>query len=160
MLLNCKALHLVDPHFGPENLPEFVRIATSFAIPVGVLYDEDSSDFNDRRDEEIEFNKELDAFQRPDGSVRVWRMIKNYEDQLRAAVGEKKYQELCQKYPKVGKPTRARLIATEPTLPAPDPLPEILKWFVTKPGAGAGRASDSILSLRMPAPVQSEWRRR
>jgi hypothetical protein len=67
-------------------------------------------------------------------------MTKNYEDHLRAAVGEKKYQELCQKYPNVGKPTRARLIATESDLAVPDPLPEVLNWLGGRRGATVERA--------------------
>lgn len=114
---------------GKRNLPEFVRIAASFGIPVGVLYDEDSSDFKDRRLEEKTFNEQLDAFRKDDGSVRVWRMSKNYEDHLRTKLGEAKYQEVCQKFSNVGKPTRARLIACEPGLDVPDPIPEILKWL-------------------------------
>jgi predicted ATP-dependent endonuclease of OLD family len=114
---------------GKRNLPEFVQIATSFGIPVGVLYDEDSSDFKDRGDEEEKFNEQLDGFRKDDGSVRVWRMSNNYEGQLRAKLGETKYLELCQKYPNVGKPTRARLIACEPGLEIPDPIEEILNWL-------------------------------
>lgn len=114
---------------GKRNLPEFVRIASSFGIPVGVLYDEDSSDFKDRRDEERTFNEQLDAFQKDDGSVRVWHISKNYENHLRATLGETKYLELCQRYPNVGKPTRARLIACEPDLAVPVPIAEILNWL-------------------------------
>ncbi len=114
---------------GKRNLPEFAKIALSFAVPVGILYDEDSSDFTDRRDDEKAFNNSLDAFAKPDGSCKVWRFTKNYEDHLRNAVGEQEYQRLCQKYPQAGKPTRARLIAAEDGLPIPEPIEEILKWL-------------------------------
>jgi putative ATP-dependent endonuclease of the OLD family len=117
---------------GKRNLPEFARIALSFGIPTGVVYDEDSSDFKDRRDEEKEFNKLLDGFIRQDGICRVWHLSKDYEAHLRKALGESKYQELCQKYSGVGKPTRARLIATEESLPVPDPIPEVLAWLGSK----------------------------
>lgn len=117
---------------GKRSLPEFVRIASSFEIPSGVLYDEDSSDFKDSREAEKEFNKELDAFAKADGSVRVWKFSKDYEDHLKKALGEKKYEELCRKYPQTGKPTRARLIASEPGLPIPRPLEEILNWLASK----------------------------
>lgn len=117
---------------GKRNLPEFAAIAISFGIPTGVLYDEDSSDFRDDRGDEPAFNARLDALARPDGSVRVWRLSTKYEDELRKALGESKYQELCQKYPKVGRPTRARLIATEPELPIPPNLVDALSWLANK----------------------------
>ena len=114
---------------GKRNLREFADIAISFGIPTGVVYDEDSSDFRDQRADEVEFNEELDGLARADLSVRVWRLVKNYEDRLRRAVGEDSYQELCQKYPLMGKPTRARRIAQEPGLQIPEPFEEVLKWL-------------------------------
>ena len=117
---------------GKRNLTEFIQIATSFEIPTGIVYDEDSSDF-DNKGEEAKFNATLDGFSKADGSVQVWRLSKNYEDHLRSAVGEGKYQELCQKYPNFGKPTRARLIAMEVDLPIPNPIPGILGWLANKP---------------------------
>ncbi|MBT9168988.1 MAG: hypothetical protein DDT19_02340 [Syntrophomonadaceae bacterium] len=122
---------------GKQNLPEFARISISFGIPTGILYDEDSSDFKDKIEEEKIFNKELNAISRTDGSVMVWFFSKNYEDQLRKAVGEEKYQELCQKYSKIGKPTRARLIAMEDGLAIPDPLRKVLHWLANKPYKGS-----------------------
>jgi putative ATP-dependent endonuclease of OLD family len=132
---------------GKRNLLEFVHIAESFGIPVSILYDEDSSDFKDRHDEEQKFNQQLDDLRNNGGSVRVWRMPKNYESQLRKTLGEAKYLELCQKYSNVGKPTRARLIACEPGLPVPDAIAEILKWLCPssverqQDGASASRSS-------------------
>ncbi len=128
---------------GKRNLLEFIQIATSFAIPTGVVYDEDSSDFKDHDDEESKYNSTLDGFARPDGSVMVWRFTKKYEDHLRKTIGERKYQELCQKFPHVGKPTRARLIAMDPTVLIPDPIPEILKWLSNK--ATAQLPNESLL---------------
>lgn len=118
---------------GKRNLPDFARIARSFDIPTGILYDRDSTDFRDQRDEETTFNATLDALARPDGAVRVWRLTKKYEDHLRNAVGEARYEKLCAKYGRA-KPTRARLIALEPELPVPEPLEEVLNWL-----AGAAR---------------------
>lgn len=114
---------------GKRNLKEFAEIAISFGIPTGVVYDEDSSDFRDQRSEEAEFNQELDGLARADLSVRVWRLVNNYEDHVRRAVGEESYQQLCQKYPLMGKPTRARRIAQEPGLEIPEPFEEVLKWL-------------------------------
>jgi predicted ATP-dependent endonuclease of OLD family len=117
---------------GKRNLPEFAQIAKSFEIPTGLVYDEDSSDFDDKT-EETEFNAALDKLERKDGSVMVWRFNRKFEDHLRKALGEERYQKLCENYPNVGKPTRARLIATEADLPFPDPVPEILAWLANRP---------------------------
>jgi len=113
---------------GKRNLPEFMRIAESFGIPTGVLYDEDSSEFKDRRDEEKRFNTELDEFETPDGLVRVWRIPKDYEEHLRKTLGEEEYQRLCQSFPGVGKPTQARLIAQVAGTEIPERLEQALRW--------------------------------
>ncbi|HLW60641.1 MAG TPA: AAA family ATPase [bacterium] len=119
---------------GKRNLMEFAKIAISFGIPTGVVYDSDSSDFSsDKKGEETTYNTQLDALHQPVGTVRVWRLDTCYEDHLRKALGEQKYQELCQKFPNVGKPTRARLIAMEPGLAIPEPVPEILRWLGNRP---------------------------
>lgn len=114
---------------GKRNLPEFAAIASSFGIPVGVVFDSDSSDFDGNRSEEKSFNAGLKALERPDGAVRVWELSRNFEDHLRRAIGESAYQAECQKHPHTGKPTRARLIASDPNLATPDPVPEILGWL-------------------------------
>lgn len=113
---------------GKRNLLEFARIAASFGIPTGILYDEDSSDITDKQ-EEVQCNEELDEFGASNGSNRAWRFSKKYEDHLRKAIGEKDYQSLCQKYSKVGKPTKARLIASEDGFPIPKPVSDVLKWL-------------------------------
>ena len=51
-----------------------------------------SSDFNDKRFEEQEFSKAIDSFSRQDRRCCVWRLSKNYEDELRKALEEDKYQ--------------------------------------------------------------------
>ncbi len=116
---------------GKRNLLEFARIAASFDIPTGILYDEDSSDIKDEA-EEAEYNRQLDAFADEHPLNAVWRFSRKYEDHLRRALGEKKYQELCQKYSQVGKPTRARLIASEDGLPIPEPIEDVLRWLANK----------------------------
>jgi putative ATP-dependent endonuclease of OLD family len=117
---------------GKRNLIEFAKIAASFGIPTGIVYDLDSSDSKGKQEEEAAFNKELDAFAKADGLFKVWQCSKNYEDQLRKSLGEHKYQELCQKYERVAKPTRARLIASEDGLPIPPPFEEVLCWLANK----------------------------
>ncbi|MFH0829276.1 MAG: AAA family ATPase [Candidatus Kerfeldbacteria bacterium] len=125
---------------GKRNLPEFGAIASSFGIPVGIVFDSDSSDFEGKRDEEKTFNAELQRLERPDGTVRVWRLSRNFEDHLRRTIGETTYQAECQKRPNMGKPTRARLMASDASLAIPDPVPEVLGWL-----AGSTRsASDKI----------------
>lgn len=116
---------------GKRNVKDLVEIATSFGIHVGVVYDEDSSDFQNKVDEKA-FNAELDALAKPDGSVRVWRLSKNYEDHLRKALTEPVYQQLSQKYAAEAgrsKAVKARLIATEQGKPVPPPVGDILKWL-------------------------------
>lgn len=116
---------------GKRNLPEFADLAISFEIPTGILYDKDSSDFENKA-EELEFNQKLDAKGDNSGSIKIWSFDKNFEDHLRKTFGEEEYQKLCQKYPQVGKPTRARLIAIEENLPIPQPIEEVLIWLAGK----------------------------
>ena len=60
---------------GKRNLMEFAKIAISFGIPSGVVYDKDSSDFpKDKRAEEEAYNAQLDALAKSDGTVRVWKL--------------------------------------------------------------------------------------
>jgi hypothetical protein len=130
-------LWLRKNHAGPALRPlhmEFAKIAISFGIPSGVVYDKDSSDFpKDKRTEEEVYNAQLDVPAKSDGTVRVWTFDASYEDHLRKAVGEVKYQELFQKFPDVVKPTRARLIAMETNLVIPDPIETILRWLANRP---------------------------
>ena len=112
---------------GKRNLLEFARIASSFGIPVGIVYDEDSSEIKDK-DDEAAYNKQLDDL-RVNGN-RTWHFVKKYEDELKAAVGgDAAYQTLWQKYPNVGKPTRARLIAADDQTAIPPKVENILSWL-------------------------------
>jgi putative ATP-dependent endonuclease of the OLD family len=121
---------------GKRNLMEFALIAISFGIPTGIVYDEDSSDFTaaQKKDEE-DYNATLDALAKADGCVKVWRFSARYEDHLREAVGEEVYQNLCQKFPNTGKPTRARLIAMEDKVAIPHPVEAVLNWLAGRPPA-------------------------
>ncbi|MFH2023885.1 MAG: AAA family ATPase [Candidatus Micrarchaeota archaeon] len=116
---------------GKRNLMEFAKISISFGIPTGILYDEDSSDISDKKEEQ-EYNNSLDALKKTDDSVKTWRFSKKYEDHLRKALGEEKYQALCQKYSGFKKPTHARLIASEEGSPIPEPLEDVLYWLANK----------------------------
>ena len=95
---------------GKRNLMEFALIASSFGIPTGVLYDEDSSDIADKK-AEAELNESLDALEDAKIDAHAWRLNKNYENELRRTVGDENYIKLCQKFPNARKQTRARLIA-------------------------------------------------
>jgi hypothetical protein len=121
---------------GKRNLTEFALIAISFGIPTGIVYDEDSSDFTaaQKKDEE-DYNATLDALAKADGSVKVWRFSARYEDHLKKALGEEVYQNLCQKFPNTGKPTRARLIAMEEKIAIPNPVEAVLNWLAGRPPA-------------------------
>lgn len=115
---------------GKRNLMDFAEVAISFGIPTGVIYDRDSSDFKNKEEEEKAYNAKLNGLAKADGSVRVWMLDKDYEDHLRRSFGDNRYQEICQKYPNMGKPTRARLIALESSLPVPDLIEEVIAWLV------------------------------
>ena len=117
---------------GKRNLYEFAELAMSFEIPTGVVYDRDSSDFRNSRDDEAELNAKLDSLAKPDGTVKVWRLEKDYEDHVKRAVGETKYQELCQRYPTATygrKGRRQRMIAADTEVSVPTPFDKILKWL-------------------------------
>ena len=113
---------------GKRNLMEFVGIAASFGIPTGVLYDEDSREFKDDRSGEKAYNAELDGLARSDGTVQVWCAQKNYEHQLRTALGEAAFQEMSQRFPRTTKPVKARLIAAENT-PVPELVKRVVRWL-------------------------------
>jgi predicted ATP-dependent endonuclease of OLD family len=113
---------------GKRNLKDFADLAISLEIPTGIVYDKDSSDFPKAKEaEEEEYNKMLDAL--ADDDVRVWRLDNKFEDVVRKAAGENKYQALCNKYPGHSKVVRQRLIASDRDMPMPDKLVEILDWL-------------------------------
>jgi putative ATP-dependent endonuclease of the OLD family len=118
---------------GKRNLKDFAELAISFEIPTGIVYDKDSSDFKDNRDEEEEYNKTLDELADEDDDVHVWRLDNKFEDVVRNAVGDKKYQTLCNKYPGPSKVTRQRLIGADEDMPIPDQFAQILNWLVPPP---------------------------
>ncbi|QDP73479.1 AAA family ATPase [Legionella israelensis] len=115
---------------GKKSLKEFAEISISFQIPTGIVYDTDASDFSKNdKDKEIEFNTELDGFQNSDKSVKVWKFEKNFEHYFRNEIGDENYQKLCAKFPNIGKPTRARLIALDEQYQIPQIIKEILSWL-------------------------------
>lgn len=124
---------------GKRNLLGLAQIAKSFGIPTGILFDTDSKEFKDHRDEEAILNTELLAFQVEGGPHQVWAMNPKYEDILREHIGESIYKERCGKWPNTGKPTQARLLALEKDLGIPVLLEEVVEWL----GGRNGKNSDN-----------------
>ncbi len=115
---------------GKRNLLDFARVAMSFGIPTGVVYDEDSSDFSAKQaSEEEQFNETLDALEQND--AHVWRLEPKYEAVLRETLGEQEYQRACGKYPTVSKAVRARLIAADADFDIPSTFEKILWWLAS-----------------------------
>ena len=115
---------------GKRNLKEFADLAISFEIPTGIVYDKDSPDFaKEKKAEEEAYNQMLDGLKSEDNDVHVWRVENKYEDVVRNAASEQKYQQLCQKYPGLSNATRQRLIAADEDMPIPKQLEDILKWL-------------------------------
>jgi hypothetical protein len=54
---------------------------------------------------------------------------------VRATATEQKYQQLCNRYPDMGNPSRQRLIAGDPEMPIPAQFEEILRWLATPPSS-------------------------
>jgi predicted ATP-dependent endonuclease of OLD family len=111
---------------GKRNIIDFIELALSLDIPTAIAYDIDSSDFKDKRDEEIEFNKRLEGYK--DKGVTIFRFDKNYEQELKKYWTEDKYQEYCRKFEKISKPVRARLFALDPDLTIPYFIKPIVNW--------------------------------
>jgi len=121
---------------GKRNLKDFADLAISFGIPTGIVYDKDSSDFpKEKKAEEEAYNQVLDRLKDEDNDVHVWRVENKYEDVVRIAAGEAKYQRLCQKYPGPSDPTRQRLIAADEDMPTPKYFEDILNWLAPLPAA-------------------------
>ena len=116
---------------GKRSLVDFIDLALSFDITVGFVYDIDSSDFDkDKKDEESEYNILLEGY--ADKGVKVWNFDRKFEDELKKFVGDVRYQQICQKYPNVSKPIRARLIASDNAVPVPHFVKPIIMWLANK----------------------------
>lgn len=111
---------------GKRNIIDFVELAISFEIPVAVVYDTDSSDFQGKRNDEVEYNATLEKYK--EAGVTVFNFNKNYEEELKKSWSEKKYVEYCQKYEKTSKAIRARLFAIDTEISIPEFVTPIIKW--------------------------------
>ncbi|KPJ56295.1 hypothetical protein AMJ49_05205 [Parcubacteria bacterium DG_74_2] len=114
---------------GKRNLKTFADLVLSFNIPLGFIYDIDSSEISDKN-EEKKLNQELEDYKNK--GVNVWSFNKKYEDELKNALGENSYQKACQKYSKSTKPIKARLIASDTQFSVPDFVKPIIKWLANK----------------------------
>lgn len=122
---------------GKKGLKAMAEVAISFGIPSGVLFDRDSRDFKDDRDQEEITNKELLGLA-PEGSPHAaWMMEKDYEAVVRSVTGEKLYQTLCMAYPGISKAVKGRLIAADARTPIPPQIDKVLNWATgVQPGEG------------------------
>jgi predicted ATP-dependent endonuclease of OLD family len=111
---------------GKRNIIDFIELALSFNIQVAFAYDIDSSDFRDKRDEEILFNKSLEGYKKK--GVTIFSFDKNYEQELRKSWSDDNYERYCNKYERVSKATRARLFAIDSDIPIPDFVKPIVTW--------------------------------
>jgi predicted ATP-dependent endonuclease of OLD family len=112
---------------GKRNLIDFVELALSFEIPVGLVYDTDSSDFGKaEREAEKEYNALLNSYS--EKGVQVFVFEKNYEDECKKYYTEKTYQEHCMNFGR-NKTLRARLMAQEEGIPIPDFVQPIITWL-------------------------------
>jgi len=111
---------------GKRNLIDYVEICLSFSIPVGVVYDTDSSDFRGKADEETKYNEKLESYKKK--GVEVYSFNVNYEAELKSEFGETVYNQYCEKYGR-NKTHRARLMALDVDIPIPTIIEPIVKWM-------------------------------
>jgi predicted ATP-dependent endonuclease of OLD family len=114
---------------GKRSLQAFSEVVLSFKLPLTVVFDTDSSDFDrNQRELEEEYNQRLRTLTQL--GVTVVEVDPKYEDALRDSLGGALYTKLCDRYPSVSKAVRARLIAADPEAPVPDFATRILTPFL------------------------------
>jgi predicted ATP-dependent endonuclease of OLD family len=112
---------------GKRNLIDFVELALSFGIPVGLVYDIDSSDFGKKeKEEETKYNEILNAYAKK--GVEVFVFGNDYEDECKKYYTEKTYLEYCEKFGR-NKTLRARLMAQDDSIAIPDFVIPIITWL-------------------------------
>lgn len=112
---------------GKRNIKLFADLALSFQIPVGLVYDVDSSDFSSEEDEYI-YNEMLESYK--DKGVEVYSFNNNYEDECKHFYGDELYQEYCQSFGK-NKIIRARLMAIDTNIDIPEFVKPIIQWLAS-----------------------------
>jgi predicted ATP-dependent endonuclease of OLD family len=113
---------------GKSAVLDLAKIAISFGIPTGIVYDVDGGD--------DPLNAELEALA-SDG-VRIWSLDPDYEKAASAEVGEDRYREIMDRYPPSAygksKSRRARMAAADDDMRPPAKLLEAIQWLgVAKP---------------------------
>ncbi|MCZ2459298.1 MAG: AAA family ATPase [Chitinophagales bacterium] len=112
---------------GKRNLIDFVELALSFGIPVGLVYDIDSSDFSKKdKEEEVKYNERLNSY--AEHGVQVFVFSNDYEDECKKYYTEKIYNSYCEQFGR-NKTLRARLMAQDETIAIPDFVVPIIKWL-------------------------------
>lgn len=121
---------------GKRSLQAFSEVVRSFRLPLTVVFDRDSSDF-DRNQKELEeeYNQRLRTL--TELGVAVVEVDPRSEEALRDFLGDALYTKLCNRYPGVSKAVRARLIAADPEAPVPDFATRILTPFLPPAPAAA-----------------------
>ena len=110
---------------GKRNIKLFADLALSLNIPIGIVYDLDSSDFDDEG-EEYEYNLMLESY--GDNGAKIFCFEKNYEDECKRFYGDETYQSYCQLFGK-NKPLRARLMAIDNDIEIPKFVEPIIEWL-------------------------------
>lgn len=114
--------------WGKKSLPYFIEMISSFDLPLVVVFDSDSDDF-DKKEKDIEkkFNDDLlttkDKFKNINN---VFIIEPNYEEYLKKELGEEIYDNLCQKYGS-NKVYRAFCIANDLLIKIPQKFKEIIE---------------------------------
>lgn len=111
---------------GKRNLIDYIEICLSFNIPVGVVYDTDSSDFNNKKEEEEKYNENLESYSKK--GVKVYKFEKNYEDELKKEYGDEEYTKYCERYGR-NKTHRAKLMASDEEIGIPKIVEPIINWM-------------------------------
>jgi len=113
---------------GKRNIIDFVELALSLKIPVGFVYDIDSSDFHkNQKGEELKYNSVLEGYSTR--GVSVFHFSKNYEEELKNEFGDEEYQGFCNKYGGYSKAVRARLFAIDVDISIPKIVLPIIDWL-------------------------------
>jgi predicted ATP-dependent endonuclease of OLD family len=112
---------------GKRNLIDFVELALSFGIPVGLVYDIDSSDFGKKdKEEEAKYNERLNSY--TELGVQVFVFGNDYEDECKKYYTEKINMAIVSNLEEI-KTLRARLMAQDESIAIPDFVVPIIKWL-------------------------------
>jgi len=142
---------------GKENLLLYAKIANSFGLPVGVVFDCDTITENEnKKAKAIKDNQEIEKWCK-DNHVSCWKLQGDYEVVVRAAIGDENWGKLLDKYQEYGSVKhRQRLIAEDKEVVTPDVISEIVKWAAQI--SGNPRTHDTTNNEAVPpsTPVDSE----